>query len=158
MQWRYCTRPADREAVRTLVTATGFFSAEEVEIAVELVDDALAHGESSDYRCVFADAPGGALIGYACYGPIAPGSCEFDLYWIAVAPAGQRRGIGRALLRETERRARAAGAKTMLIDTAGRAQYAPTRAFYEHMGYRVHEVAANFYAADDDKVIYRKRI
>lgn len=158
MQWRYCTRPGDRHAVRTLVDATGFFSAKEVEIAVELVDDALAQGKNSDYRCVFADAPDGALTGYACYGPIAPGSCEFDLYWIAVAPNGHRRGTGRALLHETERLARTEGAKTMFIDTAGRAQYAPTRAFYEHMGYRVHEVVANFYAPGDDKVIYRKLI
>lgn len=158
MQWRYRAQASDREAVRGLVAATGFFSGEEEAIAVELVDDALAHGAASEYRFVLVDGPGGALQGYACYGPIDPGSADFDLYWIAVAPAAQRAGTGRALLEEAERLACEEGATTMFIDTAGRAQYAPTRAFYERMGYRVHEVVPDFYAAGDDKVVYRKSL
>ncbi len=156
MQWRYRTQASDREAVRALVAATGFFSRAEEEIAVELVDDALAQGAASEYRFILVDGPGGALQGYACYGPIDPGSRDFDLYWIAVAPAAQGTGIGRALLEEAEQRAREEGASTMFIDTAGRAQYAPTRAFYERMGYRIHEVLPDFYAVGDNKVIYRK--
>jgi D-alanine-D-alanine ligase len=158
MQWRYLPQDSDRDAVRGLVAATGFFSREEEDIAVELVDDALAHGEASEYRFVLVDGPGGALQGYACYGPIDPGSADFDLYWIAVAPDAQGAGTGRALLEEAERLACVQGATTMFIDTAGRAQYAPTRAFYERMGYRVHEVVPDFYAAGDDKVIYRKSL
>lgn len=158
MRWRYAARASDRGAVRALVAATGFFSQEEVGVAVELVDDALLRGKASEYRFVFADAPGGALQGYACYGPITAGSADFDLYWIAVAPAAQRGGSGRALLGEAERLAREEGATAMFIDTAGRAQYAPTRAFYERMGYRVHRVAKDFYAVGDDKIVYRKSL
>lgn len=158
MPWRYRPREGDRKAVRGLVAATGFFSAEEEDIAMELVGDALQHGEDSEYRFVFADAPAGGLQGYACYGPITPGSRDFDLYWIAVAPDAQRRGTGRALLIEAERLARAEGAAAIFIDTAGRAQYAPTRAFYERMGYSVHAVVQDFYAPGDDKVVYRKAL
>jgi D-alanine-D-alanine ligase len=158
MRWRYAARASDREAVRALVAATGFFSREEEDIAVELVDDALLRGRASEYGFVFADAPGGTLQGYACYGPITAGSADFDLYWIAVAPAAQRGGSGRALLGEAERLAREAGATVMFIDTAGRPQYAPTRAFYERMGYRVHRVVKDFYAAGDDMVVYRKAL
>ncbi|HET6630514.1 MAG TPA: GNAT family N-acetyltransferase [Woeseiaceae bacterium] len=158
MQWRYLPQASDRDAVRGLVAATGFFSREEEDIAVELVDDALAHGAASEYRFVLVDGPGGALHGYACYGPITPGSADFDLYWIAVMPATQGTGTGRALLEEAERLAREESATTMFIDTAGREQYTPTRAFYERMGYRVHEVVPDFYAAGDDKVIYRKSL
>jgi ribosomal protein S18 acetylase RimI-like enzyme len=157
MPWRYRVRERDRDAVRGLVTATGFFSAEEEDIAVELVDDALARGAASDYRFVFAEhGDGGELRGYACFGPITPGSASFDLYWIAVAPACQRTGIGQCLLEEAERLAVAEGAREMFIDTAGRAQYAATRAFYERMGYRIHEVVRDFYSRGDDKVVYRK--
>ncbi|HEX2139936.1 MAG TPA: GNAT family N-acetyltransferase [Woeseiaceae bacterium] len=158
MRWRYSATAGDRDAVRALVAATGFFSREEEDIAVELVEDALARGEASEYRFVFADAPGGALRGYACYGPITPGSADFDLYWIAVAPQAQREGTGRALLAEAERLAVEEGATAMFIDTAGRSQYAPTRAFYERMGYCVHRVAKDFYAVGDDKVVYRKSL
>jgi GNAT superfamily N-acetyltransferase len=156
--WRDVVRPSDRDAVRRLVAATGFFSPQEEAVAVELVDDALTRGAASEYLFLFADGPDGEPEGYACYGPVTPGAARFDLYWIAVAPGRQRAGLGRALLEETERRARAAGATEMTIDTAGRAQYAPTRAFYERMGYSVLEVVADFYSAGDAKVVYRKSL
>ena len=38
MQWRNVVQTSDAEAVRTLVADTGFFSDEEVLVAVELVD------------------------------------------------------------------------------------------------------------------------
>jgi hypothetical protein len=44
----------------------------------------------------------------------------------------------------------------MYVDTSGRAQYAPTRAFYEHMGYERAAVLEDFYAPGDAKVIYSK--
>jgi hypothetical protein len=46
----------------------------------------------------------------------------------------------------------------MFIDTSGRAQYQPTRAFYERMGYSRYEVVRDFYAPGDDKVVYRKQL
>lgn len=158
MAWRYRVREQDREAVRRLVAATGFFSPQEEEIAVELVEDALALGDASEYRFVFAEDARGGLQGYACYGPVTPGASCFDLYWIVVAPERQHAGIGRALLAEAERLSRLDGATEMTIDTAGRAQYAPTRAFYERMGYRVHAIVSDFYSPGDDKVVYRKAL
>lgn len=157
MRWRDRPREEDRLAVRDLVRTTGFFSTAELDIAVELVDEALAHGSASGYEFVFADADEGGLLGYACYGPIPGQHNSFDLYWIAVAPGHQRGGLGRQLIQEAERRVRSQGASDMFIDTSGRAQYKPTRQFYERMGYVQNEVAADFYAPGDDKVIYRKR-
>lgn len=158
MAWRDVVRNSDRDAVRSLVAATGFFSPAEEDVAVELVDDALVHGKASEYRFLFADGPDGEPEGYACYGPVTPGATRFDLYWIVVAPGRQRGGLGRALLAEAECRAVAEGAVEMTIDTAGRPQYAPTRAFYARMGYAVLEVIPGFYSVGDDKVVYRKSI
>lgn len=158
MQWRDRVRDRDRDAVRRLVAATGFFSPAEQEIAVELVDDALIHGQAAGYEFIFADANegNGGLTGYACYGPIPARAGDYDLYWIAVDPSLQRRGLGRQLIEEVERRTLWAGARNLFIDTSGRQQYRPTRSFYESMGYKVHEVVPGFYAPGDDKVIYRK--
>lgn len=159
MQWRDRVRDADRDAVLQLVRSTGFFSSPEEAIAVELVDEALTLGRvASGYEFIFADTPEGGLAGYACFGPIPRRSAEFDLYWIAVAPERQRTGLGRQLIAEAELRAVAQGAVDMFIDTSGRAQYAPTRAFYERAGYARHETVADFYAPGDDKVVYRKRL
>ncbi len=149
----------DSDAVRALVQATGFFSAEEVDVAVELVDEAGTRGSAAGYEFVFADAPGdGALLGYACFGPIPATASSYDLYWIVVAPGHQGRGLGRALIRAAESLATGMGATRMYVDTSGRAQYAPTRAFYEAAGYRTAAVLEDFYAPGDAKVIYAKEL
>lgn len=160
MTWRSRVQASDRDTVRRLVAATGFFSAQEEDIAVELVDEAWVFGSMSGYEFIFAETEGDgeALQGYACYGPIQPDSGSFDLYWIVVSPRYQGNGLGKQLLREAERRALAEGADEMLIDTSGRDQYRPTRAFYERMGYRIHEVVHDFYAPGDDKVVYRRSL
>jgi ribosomal protein S18 acetylase RimI-like enzyme len=54
--------------------------------------------------------------------------------------------------------AKAAAGRMVLVETAGKAEYAATRAFYERIGY--HEVARipDFYRVGDDKVIYGKAL
>ena len=160
MEWRDCVRDTDRDAVLRLVRATGFFTPDEQGIAVELVDEARTLGaDASGYEFIFADSPDGSgLLGYACFGPITGRPDAFDLYWIAVEPGLQRSGLGRQLIVEAERRAVSRGAAEMYIDTAGRDQYRPTRAFYERMGYERHETVPDFYSPGDDKVVYRKRL
>jgi GNAT superfamily N-acetyltransferase len=159
-KWRNTLRPGDADAVRALVTHTGFFSVEEISVAAELVDEALLRGPASGYEFVIADAPtgDGALVGYTCFGPIPATESSFDLYWIAVLPESQGNGLGRKLLHESERLARLQGASRMYVDTAGKAEYAPTRAFYERMDYRKAAVLDDFYAPGDAKVIYVKSL
>ncbi len=160
MKWRTKLRPGDSNAVRTLVSETGFFSAEEQDFAVELVDETLERGKASGYEFVFADEPDAPdrLAGYACFGAIPGTASSFDLYWIAVAPGKQRSGLGSKLIRESERIVRSQGATQMFVDTAGRDQYAPTRTFYERIGYRKAAVLDDFYAPGDAKVIYVKAL
>lgn len=159
-QWRTDIRSSDPNAVGELVTATDFFSVAEKDVAVELVDEALARGAAGGYHFVFADTRNrpGKLDGYTCYGPIPATASSFDLYWIAVSPRVQRSGLGRELLVETERLAVALGARQMYVDTSGRDQYAPTRAFYERMGYEQAAVLADFYAPGDAKIMYLKKL
>jgi ribosomal protein S18 acetylase RimI-like enzyme len=145
----------DSETVRQLVGSTGFFRQDEIEVAVELVDDRLTKGDASDYHFLFADV-GGTTAGYACYGAISCTLGSFDLYWIAVDRRFQRQGIGRKLLEETERLIASCDGRQIYIETSGRPQYAPTRAFYEQCGYSVVAVLSDFYDRNDDKVILRK--
>lgn len=157
---RSVLRQTDAAAVRSLVAKTGFFSAEELDVAVELVDETLKRGKASGYEFVFEDMPGSPdrIIGYTCFGPIPATRSSFDLYWIAVAPGRQRDGLGARLIRESERLAKSQGATRMFVDTSGRNQYAPTRAFYERMGYHKVAVLEDFFAPGDDKVIYAKTL
>ena len=108
-------------------------------------------------RAPFAEIDG-VTAGYACYGPIACTVWSYDLYWIAVDPAHQGRGLGRALVEESERLIRDAGGRRVYIETSGKPQYVPTRGFYERCGYRLDVELAEFYGPGDSKVVYVKAL
>jgi D-alanine-D-alanine ligase len=151
--YRQEVRQEDREAVGRLVHTTGFFSKEECDIAMELIDDRLARGKACGYSFLFAEE-GGLLLGYTCFGPIPGSSHSFDLYWIAVDPSTQGQGLGRKLLTESERLMAEHGARRIYADTSSRHQYKPTQAFYLACGYVQEAFLADFYAPDDGKIIF----
>ena len=154
--FRLDVRLGDIETVRDIVAATGYFSPSEINVAVELVQDNLVKGAAeSGYYFLFAEH-GGGTIGYLCYGPIPCTISSHNLYWIAVHPDYQGRGLGKALMREAERLIRAAGGTRIYIDTSYKAQYEDTRAFYLSLGYELDALLKDFYSPGDDKVIYRK--
>ena len=150
-------RAGDPEVVGAITESTGFFYAEEVATAVELVDERLAKGDASGYSFVFAE-DGGRTIGYACFGSIACTKASFDLYWIAVHADGRGRGLGTTLLDESERLIREAGGSRIYVETSSRPLYEPTRAFYLARGYREEARLADFYGPGDAKVIYVKEV
>lgn len=156
-EFREEVRPGDEEAVGALVAATGFFSAEEVAIAAELVAERLQKGPASGYEFILAEKDG-RLAGYSCYGLIPCSTVSWDLYWIAVDPATQGSGLGRRILAMTEERIAAAGGLACYAETSGREQYVPTRAFYERTGYATGAVFEDFYGPGDAKYVFVKRL
>lgn len=149
---------ADPQNVRDIVTATGFFYDYEIDVAVELAEEALSKGAAkSGYYFLMAEKDGRA-VGYSCYGPIACTDHSFDLYWIAVHQEFQGLGIGKMLLKKTEEIAAAMGCRGMYVETASRPQYDPTRAFYKNNNYLIEAVLKDFYSLNDDKVIFVKRL
>jgi GNAT superfamily N-acetyltransferase len=156
MIFRYEAIPSDRQAIKEIVSSTGFFNPEEVAMAVELVEDRLVSGAASGYFFVFAEEAG-QVLGYTSYGPIAGTAESFDLYWIAIRRELQRGGLGRLLMAETEGRIFSAGGRRVYAETSGRLQYEPTRLFYERMGFLRETQLKDFYAPGDDKVFYVKR-
>lgn len=152
---RSALRAGDEDAVRAIVASTGFFSPAEQDIAVELVAERRAKGDASGYWFQFLDV-GGETLGYTCYGPIPATRSSYDLYWIAVAAAERRRGLGRVLLEASERDIRRLGGTRVYVDTSSRPDYAPTRAFYAGNGYAVAAELPDFYAPGDGKVVFCK--
>ncbi|MGE0120990.1 MAG: GNAT family N-acetyltransferase [Dongiaceae bacterium] len=149
--------PNDPCAVRDLTASTGFFSDEEIAVAVELVEARLAQGLASGYRFILAER-GDRLEGYVCFGPIPLTRSSFDLYWIAVRPAAQRAGLGRRLMALAEAAAVALGGTAMYVETSTRPQYRPTRAFYCCLGYRLAAELPDFYGPGDGQAIYAKQL
>lgn len=148
-------QPADREPLENLIRATGFFNPEEVAIALELAEDRIEHGESSHYRFLVGEVDG-RLAGYACWGTIDGTQASVDLYWIAVHPDFQGRGVGAALLDDAEAWIAASGRTRVYVETSTRAQYESTRAFYRARGYTLSAELPDFYAPGDGKAMFVK--
>lgn len=149
-------RPGDVGLVREIVTSSGFFSPAEIEIAEELVTEALERGQMiSGYYFIFADLDG-RTAAYACYGPDDFRPRKFHLYWIAAHEDFRRHGLGSLLIRAAEQEAKTAGAEIVAVETSSREQYAPSRAFYEKHGYVNTEVRRDHYGPGDHMLIYVK--
>jgi ribosomal protein S18 acetylase RimI-like enzyme len=152
--------PADRETVLGIVTRAGNFTADEIEVAMELVDEWLSDGEASGYLVhVLVDptSRGVPVRGYVCFGPAPMTEATYDLYWIAVDPADQGRGFGQRLLATAEDEVRARGGRLLLIETASQQSYAATARFYERAGYAVISRIPDYYRRGDDKLVFAKR-
>lgn len=67
-----------------------------------------------------------------------------EVYVIAVDPAHQRSGVARMLLRRAHERARAAGARMIMVETGDDPGHAAARALYEADGYVRWPVARYF--------------
>ncbi len=122
-------------------------------VALEVFDGAVAG--SPDYIALGAEM-GSTLAGWICWGPTPCTSSTFDLYWMAVHPALHGAGIGTALLAAMEQRLRGS-ARLVVVETAGREDYAATRRFYQSRGYQPTARIPDFYAPGDDLVVYTKR-
>ena len=144
---------AQRARLEQLTAAAGLFRPDEVAIAVELLDDSLSGDD--DYRFLGAYA-GDELVGYACWGPTPGTQGTYDLYWIVVDPAWQRKGVGSQLLGVVENQLMTDNGRLVVVETSSRAEYEPTRAFYERRGYVAAARLPGYYAPGDDLVIYLK--
>jgi ribosomal protein S18 acetylase RimI-like enzyme len=155
----------DRERIAELLVSTKAFSRDEIAVALELFDASVADEARGgaddalvrDYEFVGA-FDGDRLIGYSCVGPTPATDGTFDLYWLAVDPAAQGKGVGRALVREVERDLRSRGARLLLVETSSRPDYENTRAFYARCGYIEAARIKDFYAPADDRIMLTTRL
>ena len=167
----FSLQPKDRGRVSELLIATGAFSTEEVAVALELFDEthrmcrpeqsegpALRNGGMADYEFLGAFNDDNQLIGYACFGPTPSSDGTYDLYWLAIDPAAQSRGAGRALVREVQRLLVARQARLLVVETSSRESYARSRDFYARCGYLEAARVRDFYAPADDRIILTTRL
>jgi D-alanine-D-alanine ligase len=148
-------RPEDRQAVLSFLAETGFFRPDEIEVAREVFDAALADGPGEDYQSFVAQVKQ-ETVGWVCFGPTPCTLGTYDIYWVGVAPAWQGRGIGRALTVFAEQAISDRGGRLSVVETSSREAYRPTRRFYEALGYREAGRITEFYGPGDHRVILVK--
>jgi ribosomal protein S18 acetylase RimI-like enzyme len=146
----------DKAAIEKILHATPEFTSAEVKVALELIDQYLKYGISSDYHMLVAEIDN-TTAGYICFGPTPMTEGTWDIYWMAVDPGRQRQGIGRRLLNEAEVTISEAMGRLILIETSSKPEYEKTRKFYESCGYEVIARIPDFYTPGDDKLMFQKR-
>jgi len=130
------------------------FNDEEFIVALELIDSYL-NGET-DYIVKVAVDENGLVNGYVCYGRASLADSVYYLYWIAVSPNCQRKGVGKLLLETLEKDAISFGCRMILAETSSTDRYRDSRDFYQSNGFKLTARIENFYRVNDSLLIYRK--
>lgn len=153
--------PTDRPPLAALLSKVGNLNDDECAVALELIDEKIAHPDTSTYRFFMAvDDDGGRdhVLGYLCWGRTPMTERTVDLYWIVVDQALHGRGVGRFLLTALEDQMREEGLLTIRVETASSEAYNGTIAFYEKTAFALSGRIRDFYKDDDDLLIFTKRV
>jgi len=148
---------ADRDGILAFMKGTGFFNDDEIEVAREVLEDAIAKGPAGHYQS-FTLLDEGQPAGWICCGHTPCTKGTFDIYWIGVSANAQGRGYGRALLEHVEKFIRRMKGRIIIIETSGRPLYDSTRGFYLKTGYAEAARIPDFYDQGDGRVIYAKAL
>jgi len=146
----------DYESIMDILKGTNNFTTEEIEIADELLQSYFTRSFASGYWTY--TAVNDKVAGYICYGPTPLTDGTYDIYWIAVDPTLQGKGIGSELLNFAEKDISGHKGRLITIYTSSQENYSPTRNFYLRRGYLEGARIRDYYRPGDDLVIYVKQI
>jgi ribosomal protein S18 acetylase RimI-like enzyme len=148
----------DRLKIKDLLEKTGFFSRPEIAVAMELIDIFLSKPDQKDYSIYVVEETSSRICGYICYGPTPLTEGTYDLYWIAVDPEFQNKGIGKKLIQFLERQIDERQGRLIIVETSAQIKYESTQAFYLNNNYQLSARIKDFYKPGDDRLIYTKYI
>jgi ribosomal protein S18 acetylase RimI-like enzyme len=155
MRIRYPSR-SDRDGIAALIRR-GPFRPEEIACALELLDAAVSRTDTYE-ALLTEDAVTSTPLAYACFGATPMTEATFDLYWIAVAPEHQGRGLGRALLAHLEEQLTRRGARTLRIETSSLEGAGGAARFYARQGFSEVGRIDDFYRMGDHLLTFAKRL
>jgi ribosomal protein S18 acetylase RimI-like enzyme len=148
---------AHKPRIEEIIRKVGVFNNEEISVAVELLDQCLA-GEDDYLIHVAVDETTFQAIGYICFGrrPFTDG--VYDMYWIAVEPDAQQKGVGQKLVESSQTVIINRGGRMILAETSSRPVYQKAREFYVKNGFQKIVEINDFYSIGDALLIYQKQL
>ncbi|MBW4546989.1 MAG: GNAT family N-acetyltransferase [Symplocastrum torsivum CPER-KK1] len=145
--------PDDTTALIAIADEIGF-QPNELEELSEMLSNYFSCDSNSD-RFWLTDDDNGP-VGVAYCEPERMTNRTWNLQLIAIQPDRQGQGRGATLLRYVEKTLTACGGRMLLVETSGLPDFERTRAFYAKCGYEEEARIRDFYAAGDDKVVFRR--
>lgn len=148
---RMAFRPADAgdaEAIIAVAETSGLFGPDDMAVFAPMIRE----GAGSAHWWVLGEQPQGATMAE----PEAFADAVWNLRFIAILPDARRSGLGALLLQGAEQAVQAMGARMLLVDTAGSADFEGVRAFYRAQGYAEEARIRDYYGEGVDKVTFRK--
>ena len=146
-------RPSDLPALETVIDGTELFPADMLEEMTEGYFD-----NDEDGGTWLTCEENGEAVAVAAYAaePMTEGT--FNAFLLAVHPEYQGQGVGAALMLHIEQTLRDQEQRVLLVETSGLPTFKRTRAFYRKIGYEEEARIREFYAAGEDKVVFRKAL
>jgi ribosomal protein S18 acetylase RimI-like enzyme len=148
----------DRARLLSILVKTNSFTSKEISVAMELIDIVLKDPAQKDDQIYGIVDDQDQIMGYICYGPTPMTQGTFDLYWIAVDPDFQGKGIGLKLLFSLEKMVKELKGRIILADTSSIPQYEKTKRFYLKGGFQEVARVPDYYHAGNDWITFCKRL
>lgn len=146
----------DMPALIALMDSVGLFQPDHLDMLSAMLADYFdTHGNSDQFWIVDEDD---GLVGIAYCEPEMMTEQAWNLQLIAVRPDRQRQGRGAALLHQVEQMLIERGGRILLVETSGLPAFERTRSFYTKCGFEEEARIRDFYAAGEDKVVFRKSL
>ncbi len=146
----------DKDAIRAILQEAQMFRDDEIEVAFEVIDEYLENPGESDYWSYVANDEKDRVAGFTIVGPNPMAIGTYDLYWIAVDRAQQRRGVGRELITYAENCVKEHKGRLIIAETSSKPTYLRTRNFYKQQGYSELAHIRDYYDVGDDLIIFGK--
>ena len=143
----------DIAALQTVLNETELFPS---ELLPDMMINFLPEEESLDvWPTCEAD---GSAIGFCYAVPEALAEGAWNMLAIAVSPAQQGTGCGKAIVSHLENELRKRGQRILIADTSSADEFSKTRKFYHETGYEEEARIRDFWATGEDKIVFWKSL
>ena len=147
-------RPVDRTdlpGLCALIDAVELFPS---ELLPDMISGHLDRKDASAIWLTQDDGGQPLSIAYCAAEPMTDGT--WNVLLIAVHPEAQHRGLGTALMERIEGDLQEQGQRVLIVETSGLDSFANARRFYRALGYDLEACIREYYAKDEDKIVFRK--
>ncbi|MFA9439521.1 GNAT family N-acetyltransferase [Uliginosibacterium sp. sgz301328] len=144
--------PSDVEPLLDMLKKSGQFDDE----GLLHVRETLKNYFSGEFDELWFSAEQEGLAGIAYCAPEVMTNNVWNLLMLWVSPSRQRQGIGNALINQIEKELRKKNARLLLVETSSLIDFSAARAFYGKQGFVSEARIRNYYAINEDKVIFTK--